>query len=366
MIWFLFAAMTGASILVLLMALSRRPQGEAAVSVDLDHYRAHMTVLDQGLAKGEIDDEEAEATRTELSRRLLARHRHEPEPTGQAETSSPPLMRRRIAAILALCFVPAAAFALYRLNAAPDLPSAFAQLQQPAKLEQQNVAQLLERLERQLALHPENAQGWDLLGQMKARFGDQEAAVEAYRKAIAYGGETADRLRALGQGLLALSGGVVTQEARQGFERAAALNPADPRIDFFLALAAEQGGLIEDAATHLGAALLKSPADAPWLPAVRDQLAKLLLDQQTEDQAPADKTTPISPIEALRTALTAKATPAADGRAWRWHILARIALEGSASLEPALKEAREALSGDEQALGVIDGFAAKLMPRHKV
>jgi cytochrome c-type biogenesis protein CcmH len=72
---------------------------------------------------------------------------------------------------------------------------------------------------------------------------------------------------------VAVANGVVTAEAKQAFDRALALDAADPKAGYFLGLAAEQDGRHAEAAAIWRAMLASAPPDAPWAEFVRSALA---------------------------------------------------------------------------------------------
>jgi len=81
-----------------------------------------------------------------------------------------------------------------------------------------------------------------VLAPVLARLGRYDDAVRAYRNAIAYAGDSAERRSDLGEALAGAAGGVVTAEAKAEFERAVAQNAEEPKANYFLGLAAEQDG----------------------------------------------------------------------------------------------------------------------------
>jgi cytochrome c-type biogenesis protein CcmH len=104
------------------------------------------------------------------------------------------------------------------------------------------------------------------------RFAD---AVSARRKLLTLGGENAGRRSDLGEALVAAANGIVTAEAKSAFERALALDPDELKARFYIGLAAEQDGDRAKAAEIWRAMMKNAPADAPWVPMVRDALARV-------------------------------------------------------------------------------------------
>ncbi len=84
---------------------------------------------------------------------------------------------------------------------------------------------------------------------------------------------SAKRLSGRGQALVLANNGVVTEEAREALQRAAALDQTliEPRI--LLAIAKEQDGQFQAAIEDWRALLDKAPEDAPWREMVEKKIA---------------------------------------------------------------------------------------------
>src|SRR5260370_24587371 len=80
-------------------------------------------------------------------------------------------------------------------------------------------------------------------------------------------GEDATRRAAYGEALVAAAGGVVTDKAREAFDRALPDQPRLPQPRFYLALGAEQDGQTPDA-THPDASLIARSRPGAPAPAV--------------------------------------------------------------------------------------------------
>jgi cytochrome c-type biogenesis protein CcmH len=105
--------------------------------------------------------------------------------------------------------------------------------------------------------------------------GRPEDAVRAFAKSIELLGPSDERYAGLGEAQVYASGGVVTAEAKHSFEQALALNPKVPRGLFYSGLAAQQDGNKDKARDFWQQLVAVSPADAPWLPTIRERLASL-------------------------------------------------------------------------------------------
>ncbi|MFB2608200.1 tetratricopeptide repeat protein, partial [Rhizobium phaseoli] len=116
--------------------------------------------------------------------------------------------------------------------------------------------------------------GWDVLAPIYFRTMRVNDAQLAYRNAIRLLGPSPIRLDGLAETLMAVSDGVVTEEARQALEQSLALEPDNPRARFYVALSMEQAGRTDEARLAFEALAQQSPADAPWLPLVNEHIAK--------------------------------------------------------------------------------------------
>ncbi|WP_432442946.1 c-type cytochrome biogenesis protein CcmI [Rhizobium laguerreae] len=264
--WILVAALTAALAVILLYPLLRGAKaaeniraGEAAV------YRDQLRELDRDLNGGLITPEEADYARAEIGRRLIAVSADEP-----AETPKP-ARHHRFTEAFVLLVLPVLGLCLYLTTGRPDLPSQplEARLENPGN----DVAVLITKAERHLAEKPDDGKGWDVLAPIYFRTMRVNDAQVAYRNAIRLLGPSPVRLDGLAETLMAVSDGVVTEEARQVLEQSLTLEPDNPRARFYIAVSMEQAGRPNEARQAFEALAKQSPADAPWLPLVNEHIA---------------------------------------------------------------------------------------------
>ncbi|WP_455907006.1 c-type cytochrome biogenesis protein CcmI [Rhizobium laguerreae] len=264
--WILVAALTAALAVILLYPLLRGAKaaeniraGEAAV------YRDQLRELDRDLDGGLITPEEADYARAEIGRRLIAVSADEP-----AETPKP-ARHHRFTEAFVLLVLPVLGLCLYLTTGRPDLPSQplEARLENPGN----DVAVLIAKAERHLAEKPDDGKGWDVLAPIYFRTMRVNDAQVAYRNAIRLLGPSPVRLDGLAETLMAVSDGVVTDEARQVLEQSLTLEPNNPRARFYIALSMEQAGRPNEARQAFETLAKQSPADAPWLPLVNEHIA---------------------------------------------------------------------------------------------
>ncbi|KMO36304.1 cytochrome C biogenesis protein CcmI, partial [Methylobacterium tarhaniae] len=278
-IWFIFALMTGLAVLALLWPMSRRPalavpEGEARIATETGFYRDQLREIDRDAARGLLAEPEAEAARAEAARRLLRASREPGRSAGAM--GEPALRRRRAASAFALSTVPLVALLVYGIYGSPDLPAQpQAERLAHARSAGNDLVAAVAQIEAHLAKAPEDGRGWTVLAPVYLRLGRTEDAIKAYENSLRILGEEAGRLADYGEALVAAGDGVVSAKARDAFERALRQDPKAVKPQFYLARAAEQDGDRETARTRYAALAAASPPDAPWLPTVRDSLARL-------------------------------------------------------------------------------------------
>ncbi len=266
-LWFLLAIMTGAAVFAVLWPLGRRaalPSGGYDVRV----YRDQLDEIGRDRAAGRIGEAEAEAARIEVSRRLLAAAEHE---TSEPVVTGPG--RKRVVALAALVLLPLLSGGLYLTLGSPSLPGQPLMARAKAP-EASSVEQLVAQVEAHLANNPQDGRGWEVVAPVYMTLGRYEDAVRALRNSVTYNGPTATRETDLGEAMVAESRGVVTLEAKQTFQRALTLDPREPRARYFLGLSAQQEGRMAEAVATWRDLIASAPADAPWVPFVREELAR--------------------------------------------------------------------------------------------
>jgi cytochrome c-type biogenesis protein CcmH len=275
--------MTAGSLAILLRGLLAPRATNAPSGHSKNVYSDQMKQLEHEVAAGEIHENEAEAARIEIGRRLLAA-------AGEVAPTPRHKPLRRTAWGIAFLF-PAAAAAIYLSNGRPALPSQpFSTRDQSSRVAFDVIAADAEALKQRLAAEPQDRDGWIELGRLWSQIGDPSDASDAYGHAISLraGDSVLEDLYA--EALVAASGGTVTKSARDAFGRALALKPDDITARYYMALANTQAG-DDRAALGLWSALVRgAPANAPWLPSALKYLAettqRLDLDSKTAAPSP--------------------------------------------------------------------------------
>ncbi len=272
-LWVLFAIMTAAAMLTVLLPLRIRAPRADGIGADRAVYRDQLAELDRDAADGRIAGEEAVAARAEIARRLIAAERR---PDGLPGTGGMPGPTRRAGAaaiLVAALAMPILAVGLYLYSGAPGLPGQPLATRTPAASEVDIVA-LVARIERHLAANPGDARGWSLIAPVYMRLGRPLDAASAWRNVIRISGPDAESQSRLGEAIVAAENGIVTAEAQRAFEAALRAAPGAPLPRYYLALAHQQDGDTQGAIARWRALLDDAPPDAPWRGIVADALVR--------------------------------------------------------------------------------------------
>lgn len=380
-----FALMTAAAALVVLWPLSRSRALKGAREADLAVYRDQLAEIARDKEAGILPAEQADAARAEVARRMLAADaaREAGEGASGAQAQKRATFRRRGAAVAALLVIPAAAVGLYWYVGSPEIPGAPLAARLASPPDRNDVAILVRRVEEHLAKNPNDGKGYEVLAPIYMRMGRPQDAARAYAQALRIMGPDAQLQSALGEALVVADNGIVSADAQQAFKAALALDPTEPRAQFYSGVAAEQDGRSKDAAAIFRHMIAQAPADAAYLPMVKAALQRV----EAEEGAPMASKPPAgaqapAPGPSAADVAAAASMSAEDRSAMVRSMVARLEqrlkaepndLEGWLRLaraftvlgdkdkaEGALNAARGAFAGNEEALARIDAAAKDL------
>ena len=311
----LFWIVTGCLTLFVVATLARafvrgHDDDRPPAAYDLEVYRDQLKEVDRDLARGVVSEADAERTRTEVSRRILAAD-------AAMQQSSAQIGTRRTSGTAILAGVVAAGliggtYVIYlelgapgygdlalrdRIEAAqilrsdrPSQESAEAGLPDtpPGDADPDYVA-LVERLRQAVAARPDDVQGLTLLRQSEARLGKFSAAHDAKAREIALKGAaaTAEDFSQYADLLILAAGGYVSPEAEQILERTLAMNPADGPARYYFGLMMAQTGRPDTALRIWDQLMREGPADAPWIPAIDAQIDDMAMRAGVDYARPA-------------------------------------------------------------------------------
>jgi cytochrome c-type biogenesis protein CcmH len=266
--WLVLALMTAAAMCAVALPLARGSR-KANSGSDLAVYRDQLEEIRRDQAAGFIGEAEAQAASIEVSRRLLAAAEVQSVSSdGIPVAAAKP---RRNVAIAAFVVLSLGTTTLYLALGSPSLPG------QPlaGRQNNQSIDTLVAQVEAHLATNPDDGRGWEVIAPVYLRLGRFDDAVKARRKALALNGETSERFADLGEALAAADDGRISAEAKTAFDRAVALDRENVKARYFVGLAAEQEGRPAAAATIWRQILAGAPADAPFAPFIRSEIARV-------------------------------------------------------------------------------------------
>jgi cytochrome c-type biogenesis protein CcmH len=282
-LWLALGLMTLLAVGLVVAPLVRRSERVASRrDYDLRVYRAQLVELAREQERGVLGEREAEAARLEVERRMLAADaadRHARPAPGWSG-------RHWASALVLLIGLPALAGGLYWRLGSPDRPSApfagrageRAQIAAAQERQQETLRSLepmIARLEARLESAPDDLEASLHLGRAYALTGQFERAAETYRAAVARHEGVAELYSALGEALVMASGGTVGEEARAAFDQALERDAGDARARFYGGVAMLQRGEERGALDAWVRLIEDAPADAPWLPDLRQRTAAL-------------------------------------------------------------------------------------------
>jgi cytochrome c-type biogenesis protein CcmH len=368
MVWFTLAGMAAvaavAAIWPVLRPSPRTEDADAAAS-ETAFYQAQLAEIERDVARGQLPHEEAASARAEAARRLLALHPEAPK----TAAASPHARSRLVAAVLIAIGLPVIAFPLYAYVGRPQMSDEPLAGRNTSRLAASDIEAAVAGVEAHLIAKPDDGKGWAVIAPVYMRLERYDDAAHAYAEALRLLGEGGARRAAYGEALVAAAEGVVTDKAREAFEKALTDEPGQPQARFYLALGAEQDGK-KDAAIHDYEALIAStPPSAHWLTMAKARLAALKGEAppQAKD-GPAETNAPFGAPEAQRAMIEgmvgrlANRLASSGGRLDEWARLIRAyaVLHEDGKAKAALADARKALSPDPNAVASLDALAHDL------
>lgn len=273
-LWIILAGLAAVALAAVLWPFLRSEKGAADdTGYDSAVFKDQITEIESERERGLISEAEAEAARTEVARRLLVAAR-----TDAMQAIQQPRESRSVAALAlvgAFLFVPVVSAALYLVYGSPGMPDHPLSARLDERIEDQGVDELVARVEARLREFPQDGRGWEVIAPVYMRQRRYVDAADAFGKALRLQGETPRRLSDFGNALVLADDGVVTEQARKVLQKALAMDPSLMRARFWLAVAQEQDGEIENAVRSWRNLLARSAPDAPWRGVVQERLAAL-------------------------------------------------------------------------------------------
>ncbi len=339
--------------------LARRNAG-ADSDAGLAVFKHQMAEINSDIAAGRIASVDGEGLRNELSRRILASTRT--QSVGIVRNVSPRSM-------MLVALVPIAAVLIYAQVGKPDMPDVPRAERLANAQKTGDIEALVAQVEDHLSQKPDDVKGWKLLVPVymeAGRFGD---AAAAQVQIMALTGETADLKAGVAEALTLRDKGIMPELAINAAMDAWRLEAANPKAQFYHALALSEQGRKDEALAAFNAMLVNAPADAPWRAPVQDQIKRLSVSsaapQISEEQAAPIKSMNASDRQAMIRAMVdgldvKLAAKGDDLEGWLRLIRARTVLGESDKAAAALAKAREQFVSKPEALTAINDLAREL------
>jgi cytochrome c-type biogenesis protein CcmH len=375
MLWMILTLMAALAAVGLAIPLVRRydarrqPRNES-----VETLRGQIGEIEAQAAAGVLAPADAEALKTDVQRRVLAEGR-------VREAPARPLGERALLG-LALALVVVVVLASTGLYLKIGSPTAATQppAAPPAGADtaagahpQGDVPAMIAALEAKMKQSPNDPEGWRMLGWSYLQVGRNADAATAYGKAAALAPGNAEYLSAQGEATVLASNGQMTPPAATAFRKALAIDPADPRARYYLAVAKDQAGDHAGAMADWIAMLKTAPAGAPWVPEVRAFVEKTAKERGVDltgklPPAPAPAATPEAQpgptsadvaaasqmsdagrqamIQGMVAKLAARLQASPQDRpGWEQLIRARMVLNQPDAAAQAYRQARQAFAG---------------------
>ncbi len=249
-----------------------------------------------------------------------------------------------------------------------------------------DVDTMIARLEERLVANPSDGEGFRMLGWSYSMTGRPQKAIEAYKRALALLPDSPAVHAGYGEALTGVAGGTVTADAKQEFEKAIRVDPADPRSAYFLALWDAQNGREKQAVEKWIELANGAASDAPWQADLYSQIDKVSkelgidvsarLKKRPGIASPATNAPVITPadveaasalpkgqqqamIDGMVEGLAAKlARDPSNADGWARLLRSRMVLGQTEQASKDLKTARKALSADKPGLAAVNAAAA--------
>ncbi len=274
-----------------------RPKASAATrsAYDVQIYKDQLKEVETDLARGTLTEEEAKASRTEVSRRLLAADAA--QAAEHASGNAPKNASRILAAVVATAVLGGSVILYFDLGVPglPDLPLQQRLADRPTQEEAEKAAvqasgavdnlpeinqpdprhvELVAQLQEVLKDRPDDLLGHRMLADNLAQLGRYIDARKAQSDVMRILGEdaTADDWSAYAEIMIVAADYYVSPEAENALTMAINLDKTNPRARYYAGIAMLQREQPERTYQIWNDLLEEGPADAPWIPIIENQI----------------------------------------------------------------------------------------------
>ncbi|MEL7465853.1 MAG: c-type cytochrome biogenesis protein CcmI [Pseudomonadota bacterium] len=387
--WIIAVAIVAIAAIYIALPLIRREEDAAPRAAhDVQVFKDQLAELERDVGRGTVSREDADATKLEISRRLLAADAELRE--AENERPAPKTLSRALAALVVFA-VPAASIWVYFDVGAPGVQDApFAERREQARPSQQEAeemladrdlappvddetvaefSQLVEQLEARLAVAPDDEQGVFLYARSLMNLGRFADAWPQFEKLIELRNDRveADVYAGYSEAMILAAGGYISPEAEDALLQVLKREPTNPSARYYLGHLHAQAGDPQLAESVWVTLLQESPPGAPWVQPIRAELNRLGLGPRggdglpgpTQDELAAAQNIPPQDQQAMVADMVGRLADrlAAQGGSvaeWRRLIRSYSVLGDAAKAQEAMANARAAFANDPAALAALD------------
>lgn len=159
----------------------------------------------------------------------------------------------------------------------------------------QSLDAMITQLKERVRKSPSDADAWRTLGWAYMHIRKPADAMKTYQRAVALNPSDAPSLSALAEASIQSGSGKISDATRADLQKVVALDPADARAHFYLALYKDQQGDHKGAIADWITLLKSAPPDAGWPTQVRAVVEQVALEEHINiagqlppESAPAD------------------------------------------------------------------------------
>ena len=360
--WLPAVLLTGLCALALLFG-ARGSTSATATNGDakLAIYKDQLNEIERDLASGLLPVAEAEAQRTEVSRRLLSVARLEtkniaPEPSRN--------FRMALAVLIPLLAIPA-----YMKLGQPEFRDVPRALRLANAQQNSDLPAMIAQVEDHLWEKPNDASGWQILIPNYMSMERYADAANAMVQVMRLKGPDATLYANFAEAMTLSNKGLMGPEAISAIDEALKLDANSPKARFYKAMAIAQSGKKADALLNYKSLLADSAPDAPWRGMVNDEIVRLegsgaAPDISNEQMASAKDMTTEDRTEMIRGMVDGLEdklkTDANDLEGWLRIIRARTVLNDLDKAKAAFATATATFQQDARAMALLNGLAEEL------
>ena len=272
MIWGIFVLLTLVAIGIVLYPLllsksNTLTRGDAVPAILADQMREIQRDMDRGL----ISEQEAQAARLEIKKRILATTRNSEEKAGSSRNGG------RVTLVVAAVLAPVVAAGYYLTMGSPEVPSLAFAARSAERAQTEEVTALAMRLRDRLETDPGGgpSEGWMLLGQTYQRMGRAADAVEAFQVVADRDDATSATFSMLAEAVVVANDGNVIPRAKSAIDRALELDRSNPAATYFNSLYYLQREETQKAYDLLVSRLNQEESFVPWMETYATQINRI-------------------------------------------------------------------------------------------